>query len=654
MSIDWKKSADDLKSRLAANEKALRASVGMTNSSPTYNPWNDKPSNTPAQPAYSSPAPSYASSAPNYSMPASSYSGPASVIGNVSGSQDIGKSYQDIFNSTRNESNMYKQLNTWGDNKGNVYDTTQMTPQQIYALSLSKNNNPNASAVLQGMGLDMNGNPTSPITYTPNSASAPSTPYTKNPTVDAMPIDQQLAYYAKNPQEAQQEIARAQGVGGTAAMNWASQLQGVIPQSQGSSQPTGGASIGQGSPMGQPMGGQAGGQMVGQTRDNSWISKSVMDELARQKQAIDQQLAQLQQSSQLNVNQNNQFLADQTKKLQEQKAVTDQQIQNFQNRRGGFYSGGVDYQMGNNTRSTNEAVGSVTKDVQARNNDIWGRNSLLAQQAAEKISLLTQQAPDKIRELMQQQMEKDRAQANIDRTFNYNAEQDRINQTGYYDPYADVRKEMSSNSAAYASASPEEQKRLHDRNVQLAASIGASDQTGSGDYNLPGPQRTIAGQTFDMQKTRELATLTGYLPDGQPTNAKQQQDLQNMWTVAEQTGVIPNQLADFYGLPHGTQTQAAKTSAIQLAISQQSANTSSASVANSNQNAKDRLAFDKEQAANKPKTTDYKTDPNFASDVAYLKSKPDAAAQLDANAQAFINEYGYDGYLALRKAAGLD
>lgn len=117
---------------------------------------------TPTQ-IVSTSTPSYTTpSTPTYTTPATSYTGSANVIGNVSGSKDLGKSYQDLYNSTRNDTNQYSQLNTYADNQGNVYDTTKMTAQQIFALSLYKDNNPKAAAILKGMGLDMNGNPTSP------------------------------------------------------------------------------------------------------------------------------------------------------------------------------------------------------------------------------------------------------------------------------------------------------------------------------------------------------------------------------------------------------------------------------------------------------------------------------------------------------------
>jgi hypothetical protein len=72
--------------------------------------------------------------------------------------------------------------------------------------------------------------------------------------------------------------------------------------------------------------------------------------------------------------------------------------------------------------------------------------------------------------------------------------------------------------------------------------------------------------TFDYNDKVTMANLTGYLPDGTPTNAKQQQDLADLWTVADKTGVIPDKLADMYGIKHGTKTQAAYQFAKELSI----------------------------------------------------------------------------------------
>lgn len=54
-----------------------------------------------------------------------------------------------------------------------------------------------------------------------------------------------------------------------------------------------------------------------------------------------------------------------------------------------------------------------------------------------------------------------------------------------------------------------------------------------------------------------------------------------------------------------------------------------------------------------PKSTDYKLDPKFAEDIAYIKNNPAAVSMLDTEAQKFIDAYGYDGYVAMRKSAGL-
>lgn len=75
------------------------------------------------------------------------------------------------------------------------------------------------------------------------------------------------------------------------------------------------------------------------------------------------------------------------------------------------------------------------------------------------------------------------------------------NFSGYYtNPNTSaIQRAMQENSAAYASASPEQQKHLHDDNLKLAASIGGHDATGNGDYSY-GPTRTLAGQNQDFNQ----------------------------------------------------------------------------------------------------------------------------------------------------------
>jgi hypothetical protein len=155
-------------------------------------------------------------------------------------------------------------------------------------------------------------------------------------------------------------------------------------------------------------------------------------------------------------------------------------------------------------------------------------------------------------------------------------------------------------------------------------------------------------------------------------NTLQQQQLANEWQVADKTGVITPVLAQAYGIPEGTPTLQAKQIAAEIAarnaslgIEGMNANTSAARLAwEMNPNNPDNLYKQAEikwresqvnKNDNSKSPTSYKTDPNFAQDMQYVLSNPsDAANLLNSNAQAFISEYGTDGYAALRKAAGLD
>lgn len=144
---------------------------------------------------------------------------------------------------------------------------------------------------------------------------------------------------------------------------------------------------------------------LGITKD---MTKSVQAEIEAKKLALQQQLAMQQQANNSAVSQNNAYLQEQLGKLQKQKTVTDNQSQMLANRRGGFYSGGLDYQLGQNASSFNEASGGLQRDIAARNAEIYARNSLLANQAAEQISQLQQSAPSLIRQRVLEEMNRQR------------------------------------------------------------------------------------------------------------------------------------------------------------------------------------------------------------------------------------------------------
>jgi len=189
-----------------------------------------------------------------------------------------------------------------------------------------------------------------------------------------------------------------------------------------------------------------------------------------------------------------------------------------------------------------------------------------------------------------------RAQSTQDHNFsqdtitnNRNTVNDKATFTGdYTSPETSaIQQQMAKNSAEYATASPEQQAVIHQNNLDLAKQLGQTYDPGTGTYSGGNTStRTLAGQTQDMNNVKDMAVLTGKMPDGTPTNAAQQEQLKNLWTVADQTGTIPNSLADFYGLPHGMQTQAAKTQAIQNGISQQGATTSAKNATTAETNSK--------------------------------------------------------------------
>ncbi|XEC97056.1 hypothetical protein AB6A23_11225 [Paenibacillus tarimensis] len=109
---------------------------------------------------------------------------------------------------------------------------------------------------------------------------------------------------------------------------------------------------------------------------------------------------------------------------------------------------------------------------------------------------------------------------------------------------------------------------------------GLYRQAGNADtpLNLAGQNQQfnqdIQSRQQGMNETQTMATLTGFMPDGTPTTAQQQVELDRLWKVADEMGTIPDELADMYGIQRGTQTRDAKEFAIDSAIRQQNADTS--------------------------------------------------------------------------------
>jgi hypothetical protein len=126
---------------------------------------------------------------------------------------------------------------------------------------------------------------------------------------------------------------------------------------------------------------------------------------------MNQSLAMQKQESDNTINQNKQYLTDQIAKLNTQRNQNADHITALQNRRGGFYSGGLDYQLAQNNTSINNSQGQLTRDINTKNMEIGNRYNLIASQAAEQIRQMENQSSEKIRELVNQEIERQRQEA---------------------------------------------------------------------------------------------------------------------------------------------------------------------------------------------------------------------------------------------------
>lgn len=206
-----------------------------------------------------------------------------------------------------------------------------------------------------------------------------------------------------------------------------------------------------------------------------------------------------------------------------------------------------------------------------------------------------------------------------------------------------IQAKLAANSAAYATSDPATQEALHKENVALAAMMGGTDTTGNGDYTYDpskatnGSVRTIAGQTLDLNKMKDIAALTGMMPDGNggmmKTSDQQQKDLTNEWNAADRIGTITPVLAQMYNLPEGTPTEKAKEFAATLAVQNRQADASmmsaGAAVKNADTNAANstRSASNAEAAQSLAQAKfDYDKDPKNPDNVYKLASAQKAVA----------------------------
>lgn len=158
------------------------------------------------------------------------------------------------------------------------------------------------------------------------------------------------------------------------------------------------------------------------------IRKQIDNEIALQRQSINQGLSTKKSEFDNTINRNNQYLDEQIKGLNTSRIVNDDKITALQNRRGGYYSGGLDYQLAENLRNTTGAQDNIRRDVNNKNQEVLGEYNILAKQAADQISVLERQAPDRIRELVNAEIDRQRAIQLEQEKWAFEQEQARLQQ----------------------------------------------------------------------------------------------------------------------------------------------------------------------------------------------------------------------------------
>lgn len=251
-----------------------------------------------------------------------------------------------------------------------------------------------------------------------------------------------------------------------------------------------------------------GGMPTGGNAAEAALRKQIEDQIKARNDAqilaINQGLASANQANQLGLTQNQNLLNEGLGQINQQENVNRQALQDINNRRGGLYSGGTDYSLGNLASSSNEARSSLQRDISARIADIQGRNTLNAQQAAERIAAINQAAPAEIQQLVQQSLAAQAEARAKERQQNLENAIKVAGVTGYFqDPQVqEVQQQMAANSQAWFNASDAEKQRLAAENQQLGSSIGAW-QDAAGDWYAPEPAPTLARQKQEYDQVYE-------------------------------------------------------------------------------------------------------------------------------------------------------
>lgn len=353
------------------------------------------------------------------------------------------------------------------------------------------------------------------------------------------------------------------------------------------------------------------------------ISGSVMGDIQKQIDAHNQALAQQQQANQLGIDQNKAYLADQIKQFGERKAVDSNDAATLQNRRGGFYSGGLDYQLGSIGRGYAQAQEGLTRDVEARNADIWNRNALLAQQTSENINRLQQQAPDLIRQ---------RVLDELNRVADHTG-----NLPGYGRTMAGQQQDFS----------------MFDTNRKFDQGVAIDNR----DFGYKAGQDAIANQAHADENATKLAMWatetfgTAVQPNANAGAFFQQ--LIGLPTMQAQKLAIDVQQMGFENgikkaLAENTINETQASIAInrgQLAVSQQNANTSSYNAVTSRNNSDSSVSQSDKQAKQR------EFEGTVMGEISKLTTPDELKGWLNVNKKEITTQLGADGYAQIEKIA---
>ncbi len=138
----------------------------------------------------------------------------------------------------------------------------------------------------------------------------------------------------------------------------------------------------------------------------SWIGADIKNDVQSQIDSLNGQQTAAQMAAQYGINQNNAGLAEQLQGLKSAEAVDNQGAQELQNRRGGFYSGGLDFQLGNIGSAYANQRGQLSREVSARNQQLLDQYGNQANTIATQIKDLQTSQPDLIREKLNAYIEK--------------------------------------------------------------------------------------------------------------------------------------------------------------------------------------------------------------------------------------------------------